>query len=77
MSRDELGLDKNPSLTPSKESDVIAPFEFTEWAVENAWFDEEYRLWNFYEEDKMVDGQFRFTTKEFYELFLKQKEVKP
>jgi len=46
---------------------------FVEWAVELAYFDDEYRLWNFYEEGKSINDQFRFTTKEFYEVFFKLK----
>jgi hypothetical protein len=55
-----------------KEDDVIG---FAEWAAEIAYFDEEYRLWNFLEEGKMINGQFRFTTKEFFELYKKDESA--
>lgn len=60
------------SQQPGREVEIEA---FIEWATKIAFFDEEYRLWNFWEEGKMIDGQFRFTTKEFMEVF--KKEVKP
>jgi hypothetical protein len=55
-----------------KEADVFA---FAEWATGIAFFDEDYRLWNFLEEGKMIDGRFRFSTEEFYEVY--KREVKP
>lgn len=48
---------------------------FAEWAAGLAYFDEEHCLWNLFAEVKMINGQFRFTTKEFYELF--KKDGKP
>lgn len=56
-----------------KEDDVIG---FAEWAAKLAYFDEEYRLWNFLEEGKMINGQFRFTTKEFFELYKKDESAR-
>jgi hypothetical protein len=57
--------------TPSKESDAV---EFAEWAAQIAWFDEEYHLWNLFEEGKMIDGQLRFTTKELLKLYQQSKK---
>lgn len=59
-------LDEQPE---QGEADAV---EFAEWAAEGFFFDDEYRLWECLEEGKMIDGQFRFTTKELYELFKKK-----
>jgi hypothetical protein len=42
---------------------------FVEWATELAFFDDSTRLWELFDEGKFIEGQFRFTTKEFYEVF--------
>lgn len=53
-------------------ADAIA---FAEWAATVACFDSSTKLWELIGEGEAIDGQFRFTTKEFIEVF--NKEARP
>lgn len=48
--------------------------EFAEWAATIAFYDDGTRLWELIGEGEAINGQFRFTTNEFFELFKQQKE---
>lgn len=53
------------------ESDAV---EFAEWAATIAFFDDATRLWELMGEGEAINGQFRFSTKEFFDIFKQQKE---
>jgi len=62
-----------------KEVDALG---FAEWAAELAFFDNGTRLWELIGEGEAINGQFRFNTKEFFEIYKKdesaaEKEIKP
>lgn len=42
---------------------------FAEWAATIAFFDDGTRLWELIGEGEAINGQFRFTTKEFFEIY--------
>src|ERR1044071_9874937 len=51
-----------------KEVDLLG---FAEWAAITAWFDDGTGLWELMAEGEAINGQFRFTTKEFFEIYKK------
>lgn len=66
------GFTKEIGESPAagREEDAV---EFAEWAATIAFFDDGTRLWELIGEGEAINGQFRFTTKEFYQVF-KQKD---
>lgn len=62
-------LDEQPAS--AREEDAIG---FAEWAATIAFFDDGTRLWELLGEGEAINGQFRFTTKEFYQVFKQQKD---
>jgi 8-oxo-dGTP diphosphatase len=56
-----------------REGDQDEIINFSEWASTIAFFDDGTRLWELYGEGEAINGQFRFTTKEFIEVYRQQK----
>lgn len=68
-----ISYDEEKEAPEQPVREVDAEGEFAEWAATIAFFDDGTRLWELLGEGEAINGQFRFTTKEFYDIFQQQK----